>query len=276
MSILDSVTSRLGSFIGLNTSQPRRKAAGFDINEFKSVLQEKGVLPTNLFLVTIYPSLRSYDLSYSMTAEQLDSNRLSFFCMQTDLPGIDLGIEENIIHGTGPVERFPHTALFGDINLNFIGDAKGNIMSFFHNWFNTIVNFDHSKNQSTNFYRVAYKDTYTCTIEILVFNHQSDEILNYQLIEAFPYRVNQVQLNWAEQNNFMNIGTSFYYKTWRSKRITPTPDLGVGGLTAVQKLIKLGTIAQTVLSTKQPESVGDAINVLNNANVVGSNLSGFF
>lgn len=273
MSILDSLTSRFGSFIGLNTSLPKRKVAGFDINEFKSALETRGVLPTNLFLVSIYPI--GYNVSGSMAREQLTTNALSFFCMQTDLPGLDLGVEENIVHGTGPVERFPHTALFGDIALSFIGDAKGNIMSFFHNWLNNIVNFDYSKNHS-NFYRVAYKETYTCTIEILVFNQQSDVILKYQLYEAFPYKVNQVQLSWAEQNGMMNIGTSFYYKTWFSERIVPQPDAAIGGLTTIQKLLKLGTIAETVMALKKPQSVGDAINLLNNANIVGSNLSGFF
>ena len=273
MSILDSLTSRFGSFIGLNTSLPKRKVAGFDINEFKSALETKGVLPTNLFLVSIYPV--GYNVPSQMTREQLNTNLLSFFCMQTDLPGVDLGVEENIIHGTGPVERFPHTALFGDINLNFIGDARGNILSFFHNWLNLIVNFDYEK-QHQNFYRVAYKDSYTCTIEILVFNHQSDVILRYQLYEAFPYKVNQVQLSWAEQNSMMNVGTSFYYKTWRSERMVPQPDAAMGGLTTIQKLLKLGTVAETVIALKEPQSVGDAINLLNNANIVGSNLSGFF
>ena len=273
MSIIDSLTSKLGSFIGLNTTQPTRKVAGFDINEFKSAISSKGVLPNNLFLVTIYP--KSFDISYQMTYEQLNPQLLSFFCMQTDLPGVDLGIEENIVLGTGPVERFPHTALFGDINLNFIGDAKGNIITFFHNWLNSIVNFDGSKNYS-NFYRVAYKDTYTCTIEILVFNQASDQILKYQLYDAFPYRVNQIQMSWAEQNSMMNIGTSFYYKTWHSERMIPQPDAAVGGLTTVQKLLKLGTVAETVLALKKPQSVGDAINLVNNANIVGGGLSGFF
>lgn len=272
MSILDSLTNKFSSFIGLNTSQPTRRVAGFDINEFKSALNTKGVLPTNLFLVTIYPV---GEVNLHMLREQLTPSTLSFFCMQTDLPGMDIMTADNIVLGTGPVEKFPHSAAFGDINLNFIGDAKGNILSFFHNWLNTIVNFDYSKIQN-NFYRVDFKDNYACKIEILVFNQQSDVILQYELYDAFPYRINQIQMSWADQNTMMNIGTSFHYKTWYSRRILPQPDSAIGGLTTVQKLLKLGTIGQTVMALKKPQSVGDAINLLNNANIVGGGLSGFF
>lgn len=273
MSIVDSLTSKLGSFIGLNTTLPGRKYAGFDINEFKSAISSKGVLPTNLFLVSIYPS--STDISAIMNYEQLNPQLLSFFCMQTDLPGLDLGVEENIPKGIGPIERFPHTAIFGDINLTFIGDGKGNILSFFHNWLNSIVNFDASKPQQ-NFYRVAYKSTYTCTIEIIVFNPGSDAVLVYNLYEAFPYRVNQIQMGWDQKDSMMNVGTSFYYKTWHSERMIPQPDQYIGGLTTIQKVLKLGTIAETVMALKKPQSVGDAINLVNNANIIGGGLSGFF
>jgi hypothetical protein len=40
--------------------------------------------------------------------------------------------------------------------------------------------------------------------------------------------------------------------------------------------MKLGTIAQTISAIKRPQSVGDAINLVNNASIVGGGLSGFF
>lgn len=267
MSIVDSLTSKFSSFIGLNTSLPKAKAGGFDINEFKSQISQVGVLPTNLFLVNLY---------MSPGADWVQSTRsLRFFCMQTDLPGLDLAVQENIIHGIGPVERFPHTAMFGDINLGFIGDAKGLILTFFHKWLNSIVLFDNRK-ESNNFYRVAYKDSYSCRIEIEVFNPDSDKILIYTLEEAFPYRINQNQMSWADQNSMMNIGVSFYYKTWHTDKLPITQSERSSGLTTVQKLLKLGTIAETVMALKKPQSVGDAINLVNNANIIGGGLSGFF
>jgi hypothetical protein len=41
-------------------------------------------------------------------------------------------------------------------------------------------------------------------------------------------------------------------------------------LTLLQKILKIGTIVQTVASMRSPKSVGDAIGVLNNANIIGA------
>ena len=269
----DVITNKIATFIGLNGTLPKRKTAGFDIEEFKSAIGTRGVLPTNLFLVTMTPF--SSEINTAMNRETLDPRSLSFFCMKTSLPGIDLALETNKPLGTGPVENFPHTAIFTDIELQFIGDAQGQILSFFHNWLNTIVNFD-DRRASGKFYRVAYKDSYVCNINITVFDHQSDKILEYRLLDAFPYRINQIDMDWNNTNSMMNIGVNFQYKTWATDRI-PVTDAGSSfGLTTIQKLMKLGTIAETVYALKKPQSVGDAINVLNNASIVGGGLSSFF
>lgn len=252
---------------------PKRKTAGFDIEEFKSAIGTRGVLPTNLFLVTITPF--SSEINTAMNRETLDPRSLSFFCMKTSLPGVDLALETNMPLGTGPVENFPHRAIFTDIELQFIGDAKGQILSFFHNWLNTIVNFD-DRRASDKFYRVAYKESYICNINITVFDHQSNKILEYSLFDAFPYRINQIDMDWNNTNSMMNIGVNFQYKTWASDRIPISDAASSFGLSNIQKLMKLGTIAQTISAIKRPQSVGDAINLVNNASIVGGGLSGFF
>lgn len=271
MSIIDSLTSKLGSFIGLNGSLPQRKTVGFDINEFKSIISVTGVVPTNLFLVTIYPYPNVKNI---MSAASHDEKSLSFFCMQTDLPGVTMSTEDNKILGTGPIEKFPYTALFGDIDLTFIGDARGSVMFFFQNWLNSIVKFD-NKQQSESFYRVNYRDNYLCKIEIEVFNQSSDSILKYNIREAFPYKLNQTKMDW-NSHDMMTIDVSFNYKSWDSEQIAVSREDYNGGLSTVQKLLKLGTIAQTVMSLKKPQSVGDAINLVNNANIIGGGMSGFF
>ena len=159
----DAITNKIANFIGLNGTLPKRKTAGFDIEEFKSTIGSRGVLPTNLFLVTITPFSR--EINTAMNRETLDARTLSFFCMKTSLPGIDLALQDNLPLGTGPVENFPYKAIFTDIELQFIGDAKGQILSFFHNWMNTIVKFD-DRQANKLFYRVAYKDNYFCNINI--------------------------------------------------------------------------------------------------------------
>lgn len=274
---VDSITSKVSSAIGLSTSMPTRKTSGFNIEEFKSVIGSKGVLPTNLFLVTLQSAGLSSSVNNIATAQGLGGTGLemSFFCMKTDLPGLDLMTETNIIHGTGPVEVFPYSMAFTDVDLQFIGDARGQILSFFHNWMNSIVDFNANglNTRSSRFYKVSYKETYVCNIEIVVFDPHSNQIMRYNLIDAFPTRLGQIAMSW-DQTSFMNINVSFKYSSWTSTNLfTPTFD-EAAGLSTIQKILKLGTIAQTVSAIRKPTGVADIINVVNNANIVGS--SAFF
>jgi hypothetical protein len=83
-------------------------------------------------------------------------------------------------------------------------------------------------------------------------------------------------MDWNNTNSMMNIGVNFQYKTWATDRIPISDASSSFGLSTIQKLMKLGTIAQTISAIKRPQSVGDAINLVNNASIVGGGLSSFF
>lgn len=277
-SVLDSITGKLGSIIGLNGEMPQRKTSGFSIEEFKSTLnQYDGVLPTNLFLVTMSPKINAGSFGSFFRTTQ-GPRTLSFFTMKADLPGIDIAVDENIPFGIGPIERFPHAAVYGDIDLTFIGDGAGAVISLFHRWLMSIVEFQTNSDGAppgTDFYKVGYRDEYTCTLEISVYNTLSDKILFYRLADAFPFRLSQVPLQWSNTNDFMTFNVSFYYKSWLSEQLAPSEGVTTG-LSFVQKLIKAGTIAQTLSTLKKPQGVADAINLVNNANIVATGLGGIF
>lgn len=273
-SVLDSITSKLGLAIGLNGTMPTRKTSGFSIEEFKSKLNQfDSVLPTNLFLVTIFPRITAGSLgSYFLTTD--GPRNLSFFTLKTDLPGIDIAVDENVINGIGPIERFPHSAVHGDLELVFIGDGRGLVMDLLHRWVSSIVDFESTSSYSSDFYKVGYRNDYACDIEITVYNTTSDKILVYMLRDAFPYRISQLPLNWANQADFMTIGVNFFYTSWSSSKFIATEGESTG-LSFLQKVIKAGTIVQTISTLKKPQSIGDAINLVNNANIISSGLGGF-
>lgn len=276
---VDSMTNKISSSIGLNTPMPTRKSSGFNIEEFKSVIGSKGILPTNLFLVTIQSSGIASNVNSIAVAQGLGSAgfEMSFFCMKTDLPGLNLMSDTNIIHGTGPDETFPYRMAFTDVELQFLGDARGQILSFFHNWMNNIVDFNANglNTRSNRFFKVSYKESYVCNIEIIVFDPHSNQIMRYNLIDAFPTRLGQISMSW-EQTSLMNINVSFQYSSWSSTNLfTPSSDDTIG-LTSAQTLLKTGSIAQTISTIKKPTGVADIINVVNNANVVRSGFSGSF
>lgn len=263
--LLDRLTNKIGSFLGTNTTLPGPKSGGFSIQEFSSKVGEvDGILSTNLFLVTI-------------NSPSLDTRTLSFFTMSTQLPGLDIALDENIRLGIGPVERFPHSAVFSDLDLVFIGDGRGYVMNAMHLWLDAIVEHQPGDSGSTgsNYFRVGYRDDYTSTIEIVVFNATTDKILVYKFFNAFPYKLYPVSMSWANKADMMLIGTRFFYTAWSSLLYDPA-EAEAQGLSFLQKLQKAGTIAQVVMSMKKPQSIGDAINLVNNANILQSGLSGFF
>lgn len=264
--LLDSLTNKLGSFLGTNTSQPGPKAGGFAIEEFRSKINElDGLLPTNLFLVTINSNF-------------LDSRTLSYFTMATQLPGLNIAFDENIRLGVGPIETFPFTSIFGSLDLTFLGDGRGYIMTLFHAWMQNIVSYQAPVNGGLNqseYYFVGYRQEYLSTIELVVYNTTSDKILVYKFYEAYPVSLAPVEMSWAHQNKIMPIQCKFNYTNW-SSRIESPVEGEIKGLTLLQKLQKAGSIVSTIASLKKPQSIGDAINLVNNANIVGSNLGGFF
>lgn len=275
MSLFDTISTKLGNFIGLNTSNLPKAPVGFDINGFRSnILGESGLLKTNLFLVTI-----QFPAEFAQTQTQLmkiTPRTLMMFTDQVSLPGISLGSEDQVRrYGTGVAEKMPYGVFFTDLSVNFLADGRGEILKMFHNWMKYIVNYDSRSNlqNGLNFavpYEVAYKDEYAAVMTIDVFNEAGDKIITYTLNNVYPLFLGEVGLSWADNDNIMKIPVTFTYSDWQTDSMTITaPSAGVSNrLTTLQKILKIGTVIQTISSLKKPQNIGDAVNVLNNANIL--------
>jgi rRNA maturation protein Rpf1 len=68
----------------------------------------------------------------------------------------------------------------------------------------------------------------------------------------------------------MKIPVTFSYRDWITNsmdRAALKPGVS-NNLTTLQKILKVGTIVQTVSTMRSPKNIGDAIGVLNNANII--------
>lgn len=184
--------------------------SGFNIADFKSeVLGNYGVAKPNLFLVNFY-------LKENVLGATMPARSMTFFCDSTNLPGVSIGVDDSIRRqGVGVVEKMPYGVFFGDLQTSFIGDGQGKILKGFHNWVNKITNFDPT-NKDNNQYEVAYKDSYTATIEIVAYNERAQKIITYTLEECFPLFVGDTQMSWADSNSLMHIFVTFTYRNWHS------------------------------------------------------------
>ena len=278
MSILNTVQNALGDFLGINTQSPRAPE-GFSINNFRSKIAESGVLKDNLFLI-------NFGLP-SVLAGSYDNQRtrnLFYYAETADIPAVGFETHDVRRYGYGPIESFAVSPTVQPISISFIVDGRGENRKFFNNWMNSIVNFHapngmvSQSNPLTGFkpYQVTYKKDYVIDLSITVYNESSDKILIYTFRDAFPLSVSGHGLSWDTQNQLMKVTVTFSYTDWHSNSIAATTineSNGIPGLSLFQKILKLGTIAQTVSTFKTPKSIGDVINVVNNGSIIGDALN---
>ena len=191
-------------------------ASTFDISTFRSELNALGgVMRTNMFQV---------EIAVPPFLSNIDSRTLTFFCMATNLPGINLVAKQVQRYGYGPLEKMPFGFDNADISLNFIGDADGVILNFFNDWMRGAVEVSSDSgpnspvqgrpNQSApmNPYLVNYKENYQSEVSINVFDSTGNNLAyNVNLNNAFPISVGEIYLNWGNLDNFMIIPVRFSF-----------------------------------------------------------------
>lgn len=183
-----------------------------DISKFASNLDALGgPAPVNRFLVNI-------SIPKGMKAADA-SEKLSLLCESVPLPGVAIGTDDRSNpYGFGPNYKMPWGVIFSDINMVFIGDAKGFVHNFFFTWLNTIVNFNNesvTKITPTHVpYFIAYKEDYATNVNIQALDHLNKRIISYKLFDCFPTLLDDVQGSWGANNQTMRIAVRFNYTRW--------------------------------------------------------------
>jgi len=276
MSVLGTVAAG-ASFLGLGTSKPT-----FDnkIGEFYSNFGKKGYTKTNRFEVifNIPPIIIPLKSSYNLT----DTPKLlNLRCESASVPGINLNTSDAMRHGYGLTEKIVNGASYGGFNCSFIGDQQGDIYKFFYIWMNSVLRFNEKTSAiKTNDvdalpFEHSYKNEYTAPINLITYNENSDTLRTFDIFEAFPVAIGDVQYNWGDTDNLVRIPVQFAYSYFNVNNIKDSIKLKEGTkntLGLFGKLIKIGTAIQVLGAIKKPQSIGDVINVVNNAKTV---LTGF-
>jgi len=285
MTILDSI----GNALGLTNPDMRKPTEGFSINEFRSNVLNKGLLKNNLYLAYFEPKSKI-------------SRELVFYTSNIQIPAADLATVDIRRYGYGPIERYPYRPLFaGDMNMDFYTEAsdKSVMQEMFKNLSRTsnFMNYgdfavDSSKtdvpvpgteDENTGLptqtskgpepYLVEYRDNISFNIEVYVYNENSDKIITYRFRDCFVRMVGSVGLSWEQDNTLIKTSVGFAFTDFSVNVADGSSGEGVTSLSSLQSILKLGTIAQTISAIKKPRSVGDAINILNNATVIRNGLS---
>lgn len=219
----------------------------FSINEFKSNIDQKGVLQNNRFIVNFsLPEYLKLDRGYE------DQQLVSLRCEAASIPGISITTIDMPRIGFGPLEFQAHNFTQSDIVLTFLVDAHGSVPKLFYDWLNTIVNFQVSKGHSglnrvvglsgiektyqSGAYEVGFKDDYSVNLNITVYDKDARQgssfvqlgenpgtttstqtlelgkrVMKLTAYKAYPKEMSSLDMAWVNDSELMRIQVAFTY-----------------------------------------------------------------
>jgi hypothetical protein len=198
--------------------------AGFNIASFSSEIGKSGYLQTNKFYIQ-FPSpsiLQNYSIDGKPVADI--ERMIQIRAESVKVPGIALLMGDVNRYGIGPVQKMPYNASFTTNSISFIADRNGAIYKYFYTWINSIFEFAGASGAPINgiptvnrgaSYQTEYKDNYTTDITVSVFNNTGEMIKQIEMLKAFPESLNEVPLDWNQNNELMKVTVSFSFRDWR-------------------------------------------------------------
>ena len=171
------------------------------ITEFKSSFKNDLARP-NRFEVDIPVPLTL--LPYIGT-----SRDLKYRCENANLPGRTLATMEQKTYG--PIEKFPYLSTYNDIDLTFIVDGDMSQKVFFDAWLNYI-----NPLFNNNF---RYKSDYSTDLRVTQFDSKNEATYSVDLYEAFPISINQMDLDWSQNDSYHKLTVTFAYTKWKNNSL---------------------------------------------------------
>ena len=193
----------------------------FDITNFRSSINTKGILRTNRYIVQFAKPeyLRDYDIE--------TIKMMSLRCESVSLPGFDiLSADSPPRAGYGPIEKQLYVPAFSGLSLTFLVDTKNTIYKFFYDWTMAIVNYDsqgatklRSNSRGRAPYEVGYKNKYKTELVISVYDGNTtentevktgSEIVRMKIFGAYPNGLPTIPLAW-ESSDLMKLQVPFSF-----------------------------------------------------------------
>jgi len=203
------------------------------ISEFATKMQTRGGLAkSSRFVLRINNAgMPNHFLTVSPMATIFRPD-LEFYCTSVNLPGKTFINEDIRRFGYGTIERRPTGMTFSEITTTFLVDNQGTQSRFFNSWMDYIYGISDGIRDSKTLqqmngtpadvgfvFETAYPSTYLTNIDIFLLNEnievtaQTDlsraAVLHYQVIDAFPIVVGDMDLNWNNNNQLAAFSVTF-------------------------------------------------------------------
>jgi hypothetical protein len=130
-------------------------------------------------------------------------------CENAELPSKTFATTERKIYG--PTEKHPYLTTFNDSTFTFMVSDDMSEKKLFDAWMNLI-------NPKTTF-DLNYKNDYVTGITVNQYNVKNEKTYSITMIDAFPISVNQLDLDWSNENTHHKLAVTFAYYTWENNSI---------------------------------------------------------
>lgn len=195
----------------------RKSSTKFDINRFKADISNRGVLRNHHFDVSI-----NLPASHYIKGLYTNTDLVSIRCEAASIPGMSLAtIDAQPKYGYGPVEAFPYSVMYDQINLTFLVDKNSWIHKFFYDWISCVVNFNNANGLDSavshgssvfKTYEVGYKSKYQAELVLNVYNEQNQRVQKVIMQRAFPKAINQIDMGWENTDSVMKLMIPFSFR----------------------------------------------------------------
>jgi len=176
--------------------QPRK------ISDFKPLI-------TNLAQTSHYQVIfggLSYSLRGHLSYRGINANFIAedvgLLCSSAVLPGSSFGTADIVGNYTGVVEKFAHTRLFTQIDLEFYVDNSYRSLKFLEHWME-FISFGSGVSPSRDgyFFRMRYPTEYkTDTTKIIKFDRDYNKQLEYTFYGLFPIGLNATPVSYTNSD----------------------------------------------------------------------------
>ena len=238
----------------------------FNINEFKSTLNKYGGPSRKHLFVVEITNVPPFNDGMSL-------RDLRFFCQTAQAPGINVTVTDNYPNGFGVRQSIPTQMTHTPFNAVFMLDSDHKVIRFFHQWMQSVVNFDYTRGGYSSIndqlpYEVGYVKDISTRIVIRSYSTDSNGYYEYVLEDAFPTEVSGETLSWSDTDTYATATVNFAYSHlsvsgFKPGTYTERDTRGTGYLELINRI---GTSGQLINQGNLPTSIQDAINSFTNFN----------
>lgn len=177
----------------------------FNLSDFKAKINKRqGLAKTNLFMVDID----------AIGDQVFADGDLRFFCTATQLPGLNINTVDYRPRTFGLAEQMATGLTLEQASLIFMVDSKLDVIKFFHQWVQKVVNTnDRSLNAEVNGalpYELGYKDEFSGQMTIRWFTDNNlENYMEFVLKGVYPTGVSSINLSWTDTDQIAQLPVAF-------------------------------------------------------------------